>query len=172
MKKIGVLIGKLYEEVEYSKPAQAFKDEGYSLVHIGKEKGEEVFDKNRENPVTIDETPDTISVEDIDALLIPGGFSPDNLRSDDGILEFLRQYFTLGKPLFTICHGAQLLVSAEVLSGRTLTCYKSVIMDVKNAGANYVNREVVIDNNLISSRNPNDLPAFIEASLNMLKNPA
>ncbi len=169
MKKIGVLIGKLYEESEYSEPAQAYRDAGYELVHIGKEKGEEVVDKNRENPVVIDEVPDNVSPEDFDALLIPGGFSPDVLRSDDKVVDFLRHYFTLGKPLFTICHGPQLLITAEVLSGRTLTCYKSIIVDVKNAGANYVDREVVVDGNLITSRTPKDLPAFIDASLRMLK---
>lgn len=169
MKKIGVLIGKMYEESEYSEPAQAYKDAGYELVHIGKKKGEKVVDKNRENPVTIDEVPDNVSAEDFIALLIPGGYSPDALRSDEKIVDFLRNYFTLGKPVFTICHGPQLLVTAEVLSGRTLTCYKSVIVDVKNAGANYVDREVVIDRNLITSRTPKDLPAFIDASLKMLK---
>ena len=169
MKKIGVLIGKLYEESEYSEPAQAYKNAGYELVHIGKEKEEKVIDKNHENPVIIDEVPDNVSPEDFEALLIPGGFSPDVLRSDEKIVNFLRNYFTLGKPIFTICHGPQLLITAEVLSGRTLTCYKSVIVDVKNAGANYVDREVVIDRNLITSRTPKDLPAFIDASLKMLK---
>ncbi len=169
MKKIGVLIGKLYETSEYSEPAEAFKDAGYELVHIGKEKGEKVSDKNGENPVTIDEVADNVSPEDFVALLIPGGYSPDALRSDEKIVDFLRNYFTLDKPVFTICHGPQLLVTAEVLSGRTLTCYKSVIMDVKNAGANYVDREVVVDRNLITSRTPKDLPAFIDASLKMLK---
>ena len=169
MKKIGVLIGKLYEESEYSQPAKAFKDAGYQLVHIGKEKGKEVLDKNHENPVTIDAVAEDVSPNDFEALLIPGGFSPDVLRSDDKIVDFLRNYFTLGKPLFTICHGPQLLVTAEVLRGRTLTCYKSIIVDVKNAGANYVDREVVVDQNLITSRTPKDLPAFIEASLQMLK---
>lgn len=169
MKKIGVLIGKLYEESEYSQPAQAYRDAGYKLVHIGKEKGEEVVDKNGKNPIVIDETADNVSLEDFDALLIPGGFSPDVLRSDDKIVNFLRHYFTLGKPVFTICHGPQLLITAEVLRGRTLTCYKSVIVDVKNAGANYVDREVVVDKNLITSRTPKDLPAFIDASMEMLR---
>ncbi len=168
MKKIGVLLGKLYEESEYSEPAKAFKDAGYELVHIGKEKGEEVFDKNRENPVKIDAVAKDVSPDDFMGLLIPGGFSPDVLRSDDSIVDFVRNYFTLDKPLFTICHGPQLLVTAEVLRGRTLTCYKSIIVDVKNAGANYVDREVVVDRNLVTSRTPKDLPVFIKASLKKL----
>ena len=172
MKKIGVLIGNLYETSEYGDPAKAFKEEGYELVHIGKEKGEEVSDKNGENPITIEATADGLSPEDFDGVLIPGGFSPDMLRAEKPILEFLQHYFALSKPVFAICHAAQLLVSAEVLNGRTLTCYRSVVMDVKNAGANYVDREVVVDRNLITSRTPDDLPAFIDASVKMLKEKA
>ncbi len=116
----------------------------------------------------IDAVAKDVSPDDFMGLLIPGGFSPDVLRSDDSIVDFVRNYFTLDKPLFTICHGPQLLVTAEVLRGRTLTCYKSIIVDVKNAGANYVDREVVVDRNLVTSRTPKDLPVFIKASLKKL----
>jgi protease I len=106
--------------------------------------------------------------EDHDALLIPGGYSPDHLRSDGRAVNFVKEFMDKGKPVFSICHGAQLLITADVLKGRKVTGWKSIVQDIINAGAEYEDTEVVVDGNLVSSRQPSDLPAFIEASLDKI----
>ena len=109
-----------------------------------------------------------VSVEGFDALLIPGGYSPDKLRAHDAAMRFVREFMERGKLVFAICHAPQLLITAQVLTGRRVTGWKSIIQDIKNAGAEFVDREVVEDGNLISSRSPADLPAFIQALLQRL----
>jgi protease I len=105
---------------------------------------------------------------DFDALLIPGGYSPDKLRVDEDAVRFARDFIQSGKPIFAICHAAQLLITADVLRGRKLTGWKSIVQDIKNAGAEYIDAEVVEDGNLISSRKPSDIPAFVKAALRKL----
>lgn len=102
-------------------------------------------------------------------MLIPGGYSPDKLRSHDEAVRFVKDFMSSGKPVFSICHGPQLLITADVLKGRKVTGWKSIIQDIKNAGAIFIDEEVVEDDNLVSSRSPGDLPAFIYASLEKLK---
>lgn len=169
MKKIAVIITDLFEDVEYTQPAEAFQEAGHELKHIGLIAGETVKGKRDSTPVIVDTTFENVSVEDFDALFIPGGYSPDKLRADDKAVEFTRQFFESGKPVFAICHAPQILITADVIKGRKITGWKSIIQDIKNAGAEFVDKEVVIDGNLISSRQPGDLPAFIEASLNKLQ---
>lgn len=169
MKNIAVLITKLYEDSEYTEPAKALEAQGYKLVHIGLKAGEVVNGKKGQSSVKIDKTADQVQVDDFDGLLIPGGFSPDILRADDKVVEFTREFAKSGKPIFAICHGPQLLITAEVLKGRTITGYKSIWVDIKNAGATFVDQEVVVDNNLVTSRTPKDLPAFISAMLKVLE---
>jgi protease I len=101
--------------------------------------------------------------------LIPGGYSPDRLRVSEHAVTFVRDFVNSGKPVFAICHAAQLLITAQVLQGRTVTGWKSIVQDIKNAGANFVDQEVVEDGNLITSRNPQDIPAFVERSLKKLQ---
>jgi protease I len=170
VKKIAVLIDDMFEDVEYSKPAEAFQKGGHRLVHVGLKKGKAVKGKNQEVTVTIDKQVDTVSVTDFDALFIPGGYSPDKLRVNDDSVQFVRDFVNSGKPVFSICHGPQLLITAQVLSGRKITGWKSIVQDLKNAGAVFLDQEVVEDGNLISSRSPADVPAFITASLQKLKN--
>lgn len=168
MAKIAILIHDLFEDSEYTKPAQAFKDAGHECVHVGLEKGTTVAGKKDDIPVFIDEAVTQTRAEEYDALLIPGGFSPDKLRAHEGPAGFVKDFMDRGKPVFVICHGAQLLISADVLRGRKATCWKSIVADLKNAGAEYFDEEVVEDGNLVSSRQPSDLPAFIEAALKQL----
>jgi protease I len=118
--------------------------------------------------VLIDQAVKDVSVADFDALLIPGGYSPDRLRADADAVRFAKEFVESGKPVFAICHAPQLLITAQVLQGRKITGWKSVIQDIKNAGAEFIDQEVVEDGNLISSRSPRDLPAFIRASLRKL----
>jgi protease I len=165
---IAVIITDMFEDSEYSEPATAFKKAGHNLVHIGLKAGETVKGKKQATPVEIDKAVKDVSVNAFDALLIPGGYSPDKLRVDEDAVRFAKQFVESGKPVFAICHAPQLLITADVIRGRTITGWKSVIQDIKNAGAEFIDREVVVDGNLVSSRSPSDLPAFIEACLKKL----
>jgi len=165
MSHVAVIITDMFEDSEYTEPAEAFKEAGHTLSHVGLEAGKTVKGKKSDTPVKIDKSVDSVSVDDFDALLIPGGYSPDILRADENAVGFTRDFMESGKPVFAICHGGQLLVSADVLRGRKMTGWKSIVQDIKNAGAEFIDQEVVEDKNLVSSRHPGDLPAFIEASL-------
>jgi protease I len=168
MSQVAVIITDLFEDSEYTEPARAFKQAGHTLTHIGLTAGETVTGKKDNTPVTIDKSIDSVSPGDFDALLIPGGYSPDKLRAHENAVKFARDFMESGKPVFAICHAGQLLVSADVIRGRKMTGWKSIVQDLKNAGAEYIDQEVVEDGNLVSSRHPGDLPAFIEASLKRL----
>jgi protease I len=165
---IAVIITDMFEDSEYSEPARAFKKAGHTVVHIGLKAGQTVKGKKQGTPVKIDKAVKDLSVKEFDALLIPGGYSPDKLRIDEDVVRFTREFVESGKPVFAICHAPQLLITADVIRGRTITGWKSVIQDIKNAGAAFIDSEVVVDGNLVSSRSPGDLPAFIQASLKKL----
>lgn len=169
MSKVAIAIGDLFEDVEYTEPAEALKKAGHELVHVGLKSGDIVKGKKKGIEVTVDKTAKEVSVADFDALVIPGGESPDKLRVDEDMVRFAKEFVESGKPVCTICHGPQLLITAQVLNGRTMTCWKSMIQDLKNAGATFIDQELVVDGNLISSRFPGDLPAFIGACLDSLK---
>ena len=169
MSKIGVLIGPKFEDVEYKEPSKAFKNAGHELTHVGFEKGQTVEGKEEKTKVNIEKSAEDLSVSDFDAIFIPGGCSPDKLRENENIVQFTGEFVQSGKPVFAICHAPQLLITAQAIEGRRVAGWKSIIQDIKNAGATYVDEEVVEDDNIISSRGPNDIPAFIEASLKKLK---
>lgn len=170
MAKVATVITQLFEDVEFTSPKEALVDAGHEVVTIGFEAGETVEGKKGEATVTIDKSIAEVNPSDFDALLIPGGYSPDKLRKDDRFLDFTRHFALKQKPIFSICHGPQLLVNAGVISGRNITAVKQVAIDVINAGANFFDEEVVIDpSGLISSRTPEDLPAFNQAIVNALK---
>jgi len=119
--------------------------------------------------VTVDASIDEVKPEDFDALFIPGGFSPDILRADDRFVDFAKAFMDAKKPVFAICHGPQLLITAKTLKGRKVTGYKSIRVDLENAGANFVDEEVVVcGNQLVTSRTPDDIPAFTRESLKLL----
>ena len=168
MSKVAAILTNMFEDVEYTEPAEAFRDAGHEVVTVGLKAGETVKGKKKQTPVDIDRAVEDASPEQFDALLIPGGFSPDILRAHDEPVKFVRDFMRTGKPVFTICHGAQLLITADVLRDRKATGYVSIVQDIKNAGAHFEDKEVVVDGNLVSSRNPGDIPAFIRESLNKL----
>jgi protease I len=168
MATIAVIITDMFEDSEYSKPAEAFKQAGHSLVHIGLQKGQTVKGVKQGTPAMVDQAVEGAAVADFDALLIPGGYSPDRLRANADAVRFTKDFVESGKPVFAICHAPQLLITAQVLKGRRITGWRSVIQDIKNAGAEFIDAEVVEDGNLISSRSPQDIPAFIRASLKKL----
>lgn len=168
MSKIAVLITDDFEDVEYTEPADAFREKGHELTHIGLEAGKTVKGKRQGVEVAIDLAVKEAEVADCDTLLIPGGYSPDQLRVDPDAVRFTKAFVDSGKPIFAICHAPQLLITAQAIQGRRVTGWKSIVQDIKNAGAQFEDREVVEDGNLISSRGPQDLPAFIEVSLRHL----
>jgi protease I len=169
MARVAVIIDSMFEDSEYSQPVEAFKKQGHEVVHLGLKASLEVTGKKKGIKVKIDKAIREARVDDFDALLIPGGYSPDHLRVDLDAVNFVKEFVNKGKPVFSICHGPQLLITADVLRGRKITGWKSIVQDIKNAGAQYLNQEVVEDNNLISSRQPSDLPAFIKAALSRLE---
>lgn len=169
MSRIAVIIDELFEDSEYTEPVKAFKEDGHEIIHVGLETGKTVKGKKKDTPVVIDRDLDSVDVNDFDALLIPGGFSPDKLRAHDNAVRFTRDFVNSNKPIFSICHGPQLLITADVIRGRKISGWTSIIQDLKNAGAEFIDAEVVEDGNIVSSRNPDDFPAFIRTSLAKLQ---
>lgn len=168
MSKIGVLVGPNFEDVEYTKPSKAFKESGHKLTHIGLKRGQTVNGKEGKTKISVEKSAKDVSTDDFDAIFIPGGCSPDKLREDENVVEFVKEFVESDKPVFAICHAPQLLISAQVIEGRKVTGWKSIVQDIKNAGAEFVNEEVVEDGNIVSSRGPDDIPAFTKASLKKL----
>jgi protease I len=168
-KKIAVLIADEFEDSEFTSPAEAFRKAGHEVITIEKQAGKTVTGKKGEAKVTVDKAIDEVHPADFDALLLPGGHSPDSLRGDERFVNFTREFMNSGKPVFAICHGPQLLISADVVRGRKLTAVKPIVIDVKNAGADFYDREVVVDGDqLVTSRTPEDLPAFNREALRLL----
>ncbi|GAF13363.1 LOW QUALITY PROTEIN: ThiJ/PfpI family protein [Bacillus sp. JCM 19045] len=169
-KKIAVLITDLFEDIEYTDPKEKLEAAGHTLITIEKEAGNIVKGKQGDSTVTIDKGIDEVAPDDFDALLLPGGFSPDQLRGDDRFVDFTKVFADQGKPIMQICHGPQLLINADVLKGRTVTGVKPIVPDLINAGANFKDEEVIVcQNNLVTSRTPDDLPAFNRESLRVLE---
>lgn len=165
-KKIAVVLENDFEDSEFYVPYDRLKDEGAELTIVGLEKGKVLEGKSGGYKAKVDKSFDEVKPEDFDALLIPGGYSPDKLRAYEKPVEFVRGFE--GKPVFAICHGPQLLISAGMVNGKTVTSWTSVAVDLKNAGANWVDRDVVVDGNLVTSRKPADLEAFVGAIIDML----
>ncbi len=168
MAKIAAILTDLFEDSEYKKPVDAFSRKDHEIINLGLKEKQKVKGKREGLEVTIDEQISSAKVDDYDALLIPGGYSPDKLRADEKAVSFVRDFVKSGKPVFSICHGPQLLISADVLKGRKITGWKSIIKDIENSGAQFIDKSVVNDSNIVSSRNPQDIPDFIEESLKML----
>lgn len=168
-KKIACLITNMFEDVEYTEPVKSFKEAGHEVLTIEKEKGKSVKGKQGEAAVQIDESIDNVNPQEFDALFLPGGFSPDQLRADDRFVQFAKTFMDEKKPVFAICHGPQLLLTAKTLEGRDATGYKSIKVDMEYAGANYQDTEVVVcQNQLVTSRQPDDIPAFTHEAFKLL----
>ncbi|MCZ0702194.1 protease I [Natronobacillus azotifigens] len=169
MKKVAVVISDLFEDVEYTGPAEAYEDAGHEVVTIGHEKEAVVTGKKGESKFPVDRGIGEVSVEEFDALLIPGGFAPDIMRDDDRFVAFAKAFMDEKKPVFAICHGPQLLITAKALEGRKATGYKSIRVDMEYAGVNFIDDEVVVcQEQLVTSRTPDDIDAFNRESLRLL----
>lgn len=160
-KRVAMLIAKNFEDSEAVEPKRFLEGEGAEVTLIGTARQE--FQGKKGASLSADKTFAETRPDEYDALVIPGGGAPEELRIVDEAVKWTREFVESGKPVASICHGPQLLISAKVLAGRTLTSVNKVRDDVINAGANYVDQEVAIDGNLITSRTPADIPAFNEA---------
>ncbi|GAC1522873.1 MAG: type 1 glutamine amidotransferase domain-containing protein [Thermoleophilaceae bacterium] len=163
-KKIAIIAADGVEQAELDEPRRAVEAAGAATELLSIESGEIQAMNHDIEPagkVVVDKAISDASVDDYDGLILPGGaVNPDNLRQDADVIAFLRRYFKTGKPVGVICHGPWTLVEADLVRGRTLTSYPSIRTDIRNAGGNVVDEEVVVDQGLVSSRNPDDLPAF------------
>ena len=153
-KKIAILVAHGFEEVEFTEPKKAIEDSGGKTDVISIEDGENV-------KYTIDKDIDSALSSDYSGLLLPGGvMNPDRLRKNEKAVEFVKSFFKEGKPIGAICHGPWTLIETGALEGRKLTSYPSIKTDLENAGANWVDEDVVVDEGLVTSRKPDDIPAF------------
>lgn len=162
-KKVAILVENGFEQVELVQPKQALEQAGAQtqIVSPQKEKVKGWQHTNWGDEFPVDVPLDQASADQFDALLLPGGvMNPDHLRRNEKVQQFVRAFFEAGKPVAAICHAPWTLIDAGVVSGRTLTSYPTLELDLRNAGAHWVDLEVVVDNGLVTSRNPNDIPAF------------
>jgi protease I len=166
--KIAFVLADDFEDSEFQVPYDRLLAAGHQATVIGTEAGREVTGKKGKASFTVEKTPDGVSASDFDALVIPGGYSPDKLRTSPGVVKFVQGMFDGDKPVAAICHAGSLLVEADAVRGRTVTSWPSIRTDLVNAGAHWVDQEVVIDGNVITSRQPDDLDAFVGAILERL----
>ena len=162
-KRVAILATNGFEESELSSPKEAMEKEGFEVDIVSPEGGTiKAWNKgNWSKEYKVDKTLSEVSAKDYNALVLPGGvINPDHLRTNKEALNFARDFFEQKKPVAAICHGPWTLISAGLVEGRTMTSYHSIKDDVINAGANWVDREVVVDEGFVTSRNPDDLPAF------------
>ncbi len=162
-RKVAIVVENGFEQVELTEPRKALQQAGAQTEIVSPQKSK-VKAWNFEDwgvELPVDKQIEQARAQDYDALLLPGGvMNPDKLRVNETVLNFVRDFFKAGKPVAVICHGPWTLINAGVVKGRKITSWPSVQMDLKNAGADWVDQEVVVDNGLVSSRKPDDIPAF------------
>ena len=167
MRTVAILVAEQYQDQEVWYPYYRLREAGARVLVIGPEQA--VYKSKHGYEVTADLPIATANAAQVDGVIIPGGFAPDFMRRDPRMAQFVRQAHERGVIIAAICHGPWLLCSADVLRGKTATCFFAIKDDIVNAGATYVDREVVRDGNLITSRQPDDLPAFMKAFLDAVK---
>lgn len=168
MANVCFLLADGYEDSEMKNPYDAMSEAGHQTVVVGLEKGAELKGKKGTVAYTSDFSISEVKVDDYDAVIIPGGSAPEALRVNDEVVEFVKQANEQGKVIAGICHGPQVMISADILKGVNTTSYIGIRDDLKNAGSNFLDQEVVVDGNIITSRTPKDEPAFIKEILNKL----
>ena len=167
-KRIAILAEEDFEDSELTEPLKAMKDAGADVVVVGSGSRREYSGKRRVATVAVDTDADKVTADDFDAVIIPGGYAPDRMRLHQSMVDIVRRMHDSGKVVAAICHGPQLLISADIVRGRRVTSWSSVAIDLKNAGAVWVDEPVVQDGNIITSRKPDDLPGFNKAIIDAM----
>jgi protease I len=167
--KIAFILDQMFEDSEFKFPYDGVKAAGHDPVVIGSETGKKLEGKKGNEIVDADVAISEVRPDEFDALVIPGGYSPDKLRTDPKMVEFTRSMYESGKPVAAICHAGWMLAEADILRGKKVTSYHSIKTDLINAGAEWVDQEVVEDGNLITSRRPDDLEVFTKTLLTQIE---
>lgn len=168
MARIAFVLGEDFEDSEFRKPYDALREAGHQVEVLGTKGTQKVKGKKGAEEITLDASVTDRDPNSYDALVIPGGYSPDHLRVDPAMVKFVGAMVRAGKLIAAVCHGPQLLIEADAVEDKTMTSWPSVHTDLVNAGAKWVDREVVIDGHLITSRKPADLPAFSKTIIDQL----
>ena len=169
MAKVAFVLADDFEDSEFKVPYDRIREAGHDVTVIGAEAGKEVNGKKGNVSFTLEAAPGDVDAGDFQALVIPGGYSPDKLRTNDGIVSLVRKIAGEDRPIAAICHAGSLLIEADVVDGRRVTSWPSIRTDLENAGADWEDSEVVVDGNIITSRKPDDLDAFTGAILDHLQ---
>jgi protease I len=167
-KRVAILVEDEFEDRELTGPLEALRAAGAAVIVVGPAAGTEYRGKRGHAVIRADVAAGAAPIRDFDAVVIPGGHAPDKMRMRHAMVDLAREAMDAGKTVAAICHGPQVLISANVLRGRTLTCWPSIAIDVKNAGGLYIDKPVVEDGNLITSRKPDDVPLFSDAIVRAL----
>ena len=172
MAKIGFLMDEMFEDSEFQIPYDRVKEAGHEPVVVGLEAGKSLEGKKGDVTTTTDVAAGDVDASELAALVIPGGYSPDKIRTDGAMVGLTKAVFEAGKPVAAICHAGWMLAEADLVRGKTVTSWPSIKTDLVNAGAEWVDQEVVEDGNLITSRKPDDLEAFSKALLSQVEQQA
>ena len=168
MARVMFIVDSDFEDSEFRVPYDRVKQAGHEAVIVGLKAGKQLKGKKGKETIKAEQAATDVSADGFDALVIPGGYSPDHLRMDSDMVDLVQEFFQQDKPIAAICHAGWMLAEADIADGRTVTSWPSIKTDLINAGASWVDREVVEDGNLITSRKPDDLKAFSEALLRQI----
>ena len=166
--KVLILVEDGFRDEELIYPYYRFIEAGYEVKIVGPEAGREYKGKFG-LPINSDISPDQVILEEVAAVIIPGGFAPDKMRIDQAMVDLVKKAFDACKVVAAICHGGWMLAEADICRGKNVTGYIAIATDLANAGGNYIDKEVVVDGNLVTSRIPGDLPAFCRSTLELIK---
>jgi protease I len=169
-KRVAILAEEGFEDSELVEPMRAIKDAGVRVIVVGSGSHEIYTGKRGKTKIKPDTTADKLDGKNFDAIIIPGGYAPDRMRLHQAMVDLVKRAFDSGKVVAAICHGPQLLISANIVRGRRVTSWPSIAIDLKNAGAKWVDEPVVQDRNLITARKPADIPRFNKAIIEALSN--
>jgi protease I len=167
-KRVAILAEQDFEDAELTEPLKAMKEAGAQIFIVGSGSQTSYQGKRGKATIKVDIDADKVRAEDFDAIIIPGGYAPDKMRLHQPMIDLVKKAHDLGKVIAAVCHGPQLLISADIVRGRRLTSWPSVAIDLKNAGAIWVDEPLVKDGNIITSRRPSDLPVFNSAIIQAL----
>jgi protease I len=168
LRKILIMVEDGFDEAEFLYPYYRVQEAGYKAEIVGPKAGE-IYTGKYGVPVKSELSPQEVSLEEYDGVIIPGGRAPDRMRINKGLVDIVKNAYGKGKVIAAICHGPQMLIEADIIRGKKATCWKSVITDLKNAGAEFADASVMVDGVIVTSRFPGDLPRFCQELLRLLK---